>query len=94
MNFVTNSNNRKEHSLAIFCDLRKAFNAVDHYILIKNLKKLGIHGTELRWFEDYLCNRQQVVMVNGASSSLLSYDSWGSTGFNSWSPVVPNIFIH
>jgi hypothetical protein len=71
MNCVTKSINNREYALAIFCDLRKAFDTVDHVILLKKLKKLGIHGTELKWFEDYLLNRQQFVSINGTSSNLL-----------------------
>jgi hypothetical protein len=42
MNSVSTALNKKHHSIAIFCDLRKAFHTVDHGILLKKLKKLGI----------------------------------------------------
>jgi hypothetical protein len=71
MNFVTNAFNKKEHALAIFCDLRKAFDTVDHSILLKKLHKLGIRGLELKWFENYLQDRKQFVTINGVSSDLL-----------------------
>jgi hypothetical protein len=71
MNFISKSFNKKEHALAIFCDLRKAFDTVDHSLLLKKLSKLGIRGTELRWFESYLADRKQFVTVNGISSDLL-----------------------
>jgi hypothetical protein len=41
-------------------------------ILAKKIKKLGVHGTEPKWFEDYLSNHQQFVPVNGTSSNSLS----------------------
>ncbi len=44
MNFVTKSSNNKEHALAIFCDLRKAFDTVDHEILLKKLKNWEYMG--------------------------------------------------
>ena len=59
LNFVSTSLDKKEHSIAIFCDLRKAFDTVDPGILLKKLKKLGIRGVELLWFQDYLTNRKQ-----------------------------------
>jgi hypothetical protein len=71
MNFISNAFNKKEHALAIFCDLRKAFDTVDHSILLKKLHKLGIRGNELRWFENYLLDRKQFVNINGVSSDLL-----------------------
>ncbi len=61
----------KKHSIAIFCDLRKAFDTVDHVILLKKLRDIGVEGSELKWFESYLTGRQQFVHFNNTSSSLL-----------------------
>ena len=69
-NFISNALNNKDHAIAIFCDLRKAFDTVDHTILLKKLKKLGIEGSALLWFKDYLQNRHQFVLLNGKTSSL------------------------
>ena len=55
-NFISEALNRKEHAIALFCDLRKAFDTVDHVILLKKLKKLGIKGSAHLWFSDYLKN--------------------------------------
>jgi Reverse transcriptase (RNA-dependent DNA polymerase) len=41
-NSIANSLNNKEHSIAIFCDLKKAFDTVDHKILLKKLYKVGV----------------------------------------------------
>jgi hypothetical protein len=67
----TENLNNKHHTLAIFCDLRKAFDTVDNEILFKKLAKLGVRGTELKWFQSYLNQGQQFVVVNGLPSSLL-----------------------
>ena len=45
----------------MFVDLSKAFDTVDHQILLKNLEYYGIAGNNLRWFENYLKDRQQFV---------------------------------
>jgi ribonuclease P/MRP protein subunit RPP40 len=58
--------------LAIFCDLRKAFDTVNHGILLKKLSKVGVHGTELKWLENYLSERKQFVQVNGSPCNLLN----------------------
>jgi hypothetical protein len=71
MNKITDNLNKKHHTLAIFCDLRKAFDTVDHHILLKKLAKLGVRGRELEWFNSYLSQRQQFVVINGHSSSLI-----------------------
>ncbi len=72
INKITSNLTAKKHTLAIFCDLRKAFDTVDHAILLKKLAKLGVRGVELSWFKSYLSQRQQFVLVNGMSSTLLS----------------------
>jgi hypothetical protein len=70
LNYITRAFNDREHCVAIFCDLRKAFDTVDHSILLTKLHNIGIQGRELKWFENYLSGRKQFVVVNGKSSSL------------------------
>ena len=55
-------------------DLKKAFDTVDHQILLAKLKKYGIDGHEHSWFKSYLQNRRQFCKVNGVSSDLQSVD--------------------
>ena len=47
---------------------QKAFDCVDHSILLTKLKKMGIRDTELLWFSNYLSNRAQFVSVNNIDS--------------------------
>jgi Reverse transcriptase (RNA-dependent DNA polymerase) len=71
LNEVTNSSNRKKYTLAIFCNLRKAFDTCDHTILIKKLHKIGVRGIELDWFLSYLNGRTQFVSLDGVLSDSL-----------------------
>ena len=58
---VNNSFERNQFTLGIFIDLSKAFDTVDHKILISKLKNYGVRGNNLKWFESYLNNRKQFI---------------------------------
>ena len=59
-----------QYTVMIFVDLKKAFDTVNHEILLKKLEKYGVIGSENAWFASYLCNRRQFCRVNGVSSRL------------------------
>jgi len=67
---ITQRLDSKEFSLGIFIDLSKAFDTIDHNILLKKLEVYGIRGTALNWFKSYLSNRMQSVEINGNVSSM------------------------
>ena len=71
MNQVTAALNKKQHTIAIFCDIKKAFDTVDHKILLKKLSNIGVRGIELKWFQSYLSNRKQFVNISSSNSCLL-----------------------
>ena len=56
----------------IFVDLQKAFDTVDHSILLSKLYYYGIRGLANKWFESCLANRKQFVSINGFESSTSS----------------------
>ena len=54
----------------IFLDFRKAFDSINHNILIREIKvQFRVVNTELKWFESYTYKRQQVCCVNGTTST-------------------------
>ena len=54
---------------SFFLDLKKAFDTIDHNILLYKLDMYGFRGNCLKWLSSYLSNRIQRVVVNGVSSS-------------------------
>ena len=58
--------------LGIFFDLQKAFDTVNHKILLHKLYHYGIRGSMYNWLQNYLSGRQQFTVVNGISSDLSS----------------------
>ena len=58
-----------EIGIGIFIDFRKAFDTVDHSILLEKLNYYGIRGPAFDWLQSYLCNRQQFVEFEGIPSA-------------------------
>ena len=67
-NFKTVDNGK--FGSAIFIELQKAFNTVDHEILLFKSNFDDIRGISLEWFRSFLFNRMQFVTVSGSKSKL------------------------
>ena len=64
LNQITLALDQRQHSIGIFLDLQKAFDVVDHSILLKKLEYYGIRGVSLEWFRNYLSGRTQLVKLS------------------------------
>ena len=62
--------NNKKALISVYIDFSKAFDTVDHGILLKKLEYYGFRGSILGWFQSYLSSRQQYVELQGKKSEL------------------------
>ena len=60
----------KNYVIGIFIDFKKAFDTVDHEILLRKLDCFGIRGRANMFFRSYLTNRRQVTIANGVQSDI------------------------
>ena len=61
---------KKQISLLLLIDFSKAFDMVEHTILLRKLEHYGIRGLALKWMTSYLKNRSQFVSLSGVNSSI------------------------
>ena len=69
---VTTSIDNKINTIGIFLELSKAFDTIDHKILLNKLEWYGVRGKALDWFKSYLHNRKKYVQYNNAESDTLT----------------------
>ena len=69
---LTDSIDSRKATIGVFIDLAKAFDTIDHSILLTKLQHYGIRGIALNYFSNYLANRKQYVSIDGAQSKLAS----------------------
>ena len=79
----------KKANFALFLDLKKAFDTVDHEILVSKLVKYGVIGNENNWFKSYLTNRSQYCSIDGQESEILGIEC----GIPQGSCLGPLLFI-
>ncbi len=73
----------------IYLDLSKAFDTVDHNILLSKLNHYGIRGLEFQWLDSYVSNRKQFTYVNHNQSKLNSINY----GVSQCSVLGPLLFL-
>ena len=86
--WYSNIDNKKAN-FALFLDLKKAFDTVDHEILVSKLVKYGVIGNENNWFKSYLTNRSQYCSIDGQESEILGIEC----GIPQGSCLGPLLFI-
>ena len=86
---ITSQMDNNETPINIFLDLSKAFDTIDHNILLDKLKYYGLYDTAITLFRSYLTNRYQYVQMENAKSQILEIN----TGVPQGSILGPLLFI-
>ena len=86
---MRDNTNRNALTLLLFLDFSKAFDTVNHAILIKKLEHYGIRGLAKEWFISYLHNRKQFTSIRNTNSEELPI----SCGVPQGSVISPLLFL-
>ena len=80
---------KRSITIGVFIDLKKAFDTIDHKILLNKLEIYGIRGVVLNWLKSYLSDRKQFVKFNDSDSDELTIQC----GIPQGSILGPTLFI-
>jgi len=70
---------KRVHTTGIFIDLTKAYDVLNHELLLEKLSSHGIKGTTNSWFRSYLTNRRQFIEINKSDSSNVMVNRYRSS---------------
>ena len=86
---IASATDNHKHTAGILLDFSKAFDTIDHEILLYKLNHYGIRGRALEWFRSYLSDRQQYVYLNHCESTY----KYTSCGVPQGSLLGPLLFL-
>ena len=95
---ILQAKNIGEQTASVFLDLSKAFDTLDHHILLSTLEKYGIRGIPLNWFKSYLDGRSLVTKIPTRPNTTTYSDkfdiSFGTAQGSCLGPLLFLIFIN
>lgn len=90
---ITTAIEKNKYTIGVFIDLKKAFDTIDHKILISKLQTYGLRGVVLSWLSSYLDKRQQFVQFSGYKSECLNLECGVPQG-SVLGPKLFNLYIN
>ena len=92
--YALQAKNKNEECACLYLDLSKAFDTLDHSILLKKLNNYGIRGTANLWFKNYLSNRSLIAKVTPSPNKVVKSERFDITyGTAQGSCLGPLLFI-
>jgi hypothetical protein len=90
--FLYNELDKSNKVIAVFLDLTKAFDTVNHQILLEILRSFGINNNSWNWFRSYIFNRTQIVKINitGNECSI----EYGVPQGSVLGPILFNLYVN
>ena len=83
-----------EYTLGVFIDLSKAFDTVDHSVLLKKLELYGITDRNHSWFKNYLSNRKQFIQINNEQNTKLEIITCGVPQGSILGPLLFLLYVN
>lgn len=92
--FILEEMGKNKYVGAVLIDLKKAFDTVDHKILLKKLFCYGFRNAAFSWLESYLSDRRQVTLVNNWTSDVIAEGSYGVPQGSVLGPLLFLVYIN
>ena len=93
-NQIYNSFNENKFTLGVFIDLSKAFDTVNHDIIITKLKYYGVKNTNIKWFKSYLSSRKQFIAYDQAEQTSMTNIICGVPQSSILGPLLFLIYVN
>ena len=99
MSHVIKNLEHKKNTISVFLDLLKAFDTLEHTIVLSKMEKYGLCGVKLEWFKSYLSGRSLRVKCRTAQSGKLQQSDdylieYGTSQGSCLGPLIFLIFVN